>query len=47
MAIMTYAVSARIAVHYGDTTHAHEELVCAQLVRPLATYGLPCVAVGV
>ena len=44
--LATYAVAARIAIHHGDLAHAREELVRAQLVRPLATYGAPWVAVG-
>jgi len=44
--LMTYAVGARIAIHHGDMTHAREELVRAQLVRPLASYAAPWVAVG-
>jgi LuxR family maltose regulon positive regulatory protein len=44
--LATYAVAARIAIHHGDLGHAREELVRAQLVRPLATYAAPWVAVG-
>jgi LuxR family maltose regulon positive regulatory protein len=45
-ALATYAVAARVAIHQGDLTRAREELVRAQLVRPLATYAAPWVAVG-
>ena len=44
--LMTYAVTARIAIHHGDLARAREELVRAQLVRPLATHAAPWVAVG-
>jgi LuxR family transcriptional regulator, maltose regulon positive regulatory protein len=42
----TYAVAARIAIHRGSPAQAREELVHAQLVRPLANYAAPWVAVG-
>jgi LuxR family maltose regulon positive regulatory protein len=45
-ALSTYAVTARIAIHRGDLARAREELVRAQLVRPLATYAAPWVSVG-
>ena len=44
--LATYAVAARIAIHHGDLAQARQELVRAQLVRPLATYAAPWVAVG-
>ena len=44
--LMTYAVSARIAIRHGDLAHAREDLVHAQLLRPLATYAAPWFAVG-
>jgi LuxR family maltose regulon positive regulatory protein len=45
-ALSTYAVTARIAIHRGDAAGARDELVRAQLVRPLATYAAPWVSVG-
>lgn len=45
--LMTHAVAARIAIRHGDLARAHEELVRAQLVRPLATHALPWFSVGV
>jgi LuxR family maltose regulon positive regulatory protein len=44
--LMTYAVAARVAIHRGATARAHEELVRAQLVSPLATHASPSFAVG-
>ena len=38
--------SARVAIHRGDSARGREELVHAQLVRPLASYALPWTAVG-
>ena len=45
-AIHVHAVSARVAIHRGDSARGREELVHAQLVRPLASYALPWTAVG-
>ena len=39
--IMVHAVSARVAIHRGDLAGAREDLVKAQLVRPLATHAAP------
>ena len=44
--LLTYAVTARIAIHRGDVALAREELVRAQLIRPLATYALPWFSVA-
>jgi len=40
---LVHAVAARVAIHHGDLAHGREELVHAQLVRPLASYALPTV----
>jgi LuxR family transcriptional regulator, maltose regulon positive regulatory protein len=40
-ALMVHAVSARVAIHRGDLAWGNEDLVRAQLVRPLASYALP------
>ncbi len=45
-AIHVHAVNARVAIHRGDVARGREELVHAQLVRPLASYALPWMAVG-
>lgn len=45
-ALIVYAVGARVAIHRGDLTHAHDDLVRAQVVRPLATYVAPWFAVN-
>jgi LuxR family maltose regulon positive regulatory protein len=44
-AILVHAVAARVALHRGDAAHGREELVHAQLLRPLASYALPGVVV--
>jgi LuxR family maltose regulon positive regulatory protein len=44
-ALVMHAVAARVATHRGDLAGAREELVRAQIVRPLASYGLPGVSV--
>jgi LuxR family maltose regulon positive regulatory protein len=41
---LVHAVAARVAIHHGDLAHGREELVHAQLVRPLASYALPMTA---
>jgi LuxR family maltose regulon positive regulatory protein len=40
---LVHAVAARVAIHHGDLAHGREELVHAQLVRPLASYAVPTV----
>jgi LuxR family transcriptional regulator, maltose regulon positive regulatory protein len=45
-AIHVHAVAACVAIRLGDTDRGREELVHAQLVRPLASYALPWTAVG-
>ena len=40
-ALMVHAVAARVAIHHGDLARGREELVHAQLLRPLASYALP------
>ncbi|MDH4141060.1 MAG: LuxR C-terminal-related transcriptional regulator [Chloroflexota bacterium] len=45
-AIHVHAVSARVAIHRGDSARGREELVHAQLVRPLASSALPWIATG-
>ena len=40
---LVHAVAARVAIHHGDLARGREELVHAQLVRPLASYALPTV----
>ena len=45
-AIHVHAVTARVAIHRGDIARGREELVHAQLVRPLASYAMPWTAVG-
>jgi LuxR family maltose regulon positive regulatory protein len=44
-ALMVHAVAARVAIHHGDLARGREELVRAQLVRPLASYALPWASV--
>ena len=44
-ALMVHAVAARVAIHRGDLARGREELVRAQLVRPLASYALPWASV--
>ena len=43
--VLVHAVAARAALHHGDQARGREELVHAQLVRPLASYALPATAV--
>jgi LuxR family maltose regulon positive regulatory protein len=40
-ALMAHAVAARVAIHHGAVALARDELVRAQLLRPIATYALP------
>jgi LuxR family maltose regulon positive regulatory protein len=40
-ALMVHAVAARAAIRHGDLARGREELVHAQLVRPLASYAVP------
>ena len=46
VALHTFAVGARLAVHRGDLSRARDELVRAQVVRPLASYAMPCASVA-
>ncbi len=39
--LIVHAVAARVAIHRGDIARGREELVRAQIVRPLASYGIP------
>jgi LuxR family maltose regulon positive regulatory protein len=39
--LIVYAVGARVAIHRGDLARGGEDLVRAQLVRPLATHAVP------
>jgi LuxR family maltose regulon positive regulatory protein len=43
--VLVHAVAARVAIHRGDLRRGREELVHAQLVRPLASHALPSTAV--
>jgi LuxR family maltose regulon positive regulatory protein len=45
-AVLVHAVAARVAIHRGDLARGREELVRAQLARPLASHVLPSTAVG-
>jgi LuxR family maltose regulon positive regulatory protein len=45
-AIHVHGVAARVAIHRGDGVRGREELVHAQLIRPLASYALPWIAVS-
>jgi LuxR family maltose regulon positive regulatory protein len=45
-AIHVHAAVARVAIHRGDTDRGRNELVHAQLVRPLASYAVPWIAIG-
>ena len=42
---LVHAVSARVAIHAGDQRRGREELVHAQLVRPLISHALPSTGV--
>ncbi len=44
--VLVHAVAARVAIHHGDLADGREELVHAQLVRPLASHALPTVIVA-
>ena len=43
--LIVYAVGARVAIHHGDLARGREDLVKAQLVRPLASHAAPWFAV--
>jgi LuxR family transcriptional regulator, maltose regulon positive regulatory protein len=43
--LVVYAVGARVAIHRGDLDRGRDDLVRAQLVRPLATHAAPWFAV--
>ena len=45
-ALLVHGVAARVAIHRGEAARGREELVHAQLVRPLASYALPWASVG-
>jgi LuxR family maltose regulon positive regulatory protein len=45
-ALIVHAVGARLAVHRGDVAGAREDLVRAQIVRPLASHAAPWFGVG-
>jgi len=45
-AVLVHAVAARVAIHRGDAARGREELVRAQLARPLASHALPSTGVG-
>jgi len=44
-ALLVYAIGARVAIRRGDLASAREELVKAQLTRPLASHAAPWFAV--
>ena len=39
--LLIHAVGARVAIHGGDLVRGREDLVRAQLIRPLASYAVP------
>jgi LuxR family transcriptional regulator, maltose regulon positive regulatory protein len=43
--VLVHAVSARVAIHLGDAARGREELVGAQLARPLASHALPATTI--
>jgi len=43
--VLVYAAGARLAIHRGDMSRAHEDLARAQRLRPQITYALPFYAV--
>jgi LuxR family maltose regulon positive regulatory protein len=45
MSVMTYAASARLAIHAGDIKRANRELTGAMRARPSCTYVIPTLAV--
>ena len=45
VSLLVCAVGARIAIHRGDLARAREELVRAQVVRPMASHGMPAYSV--
>jgi LuxR family maltose regulon positive regulatory protein len=45
-ALGVHAVAARVAIHAGDMGRARDELVGAQLVRPIMTYAIPWIAIA-
>lgn len=45
--LIVYVAAARVAIHSGDIALGRDELVRAQLLRPLATYAAPWFAVKV
>ena len=44
-AMLVHAVTARIAFHHGDVARGRDELVHAQLLRPLVSHALPATVV--
>jgi LuxR family maltose regulon positive regulatory protein len=44
-AMLVHAVRARVAFHHGDLARGRDELVHAQLLRPLVSHALPSVVV--
>ncbi len=45
VSLITYATAARVAINAGDLASARTLLVRAQVVRPLLSHGMPCLAV--
>jgi LuxR family maltose regulon positive regulatory protein len=45
-ATLVHAVAARVAIHHGNLAQGREELVHAQLVRPLVSYALPTAVIA-
>ena len=43
--LLVHAIDARVAIHRGDVTRAREDLVLAQVIRPIASYAAPWFAV--
>jgi LuxR family transcriptional regulator, maltose regulon positive regulatory protein len=43
--VLVHAVAARVAIHRGDQRRARDELVHAQLVRPLVSHALPSMGI--
>ena len=43
--VLVHAVAARVAIHYGDLARGREELVHAQLARPLVSHALPATVI--